>query len=859
MNDQGMFLKSIINPKRSLFGLAAAVAVAGASPDTEAQNFAEKAADSIKSLPGFEVELVYNVPQETQGSWVAMTLDDKGRFIVSDQYGKLYRAVVPAAGQNGEVSVEAIDLDIGGAQGLLYAFDSLYVVTNTEKHGGRGLYRVKDSDGNDSFDKVELLKKFEEQGGEHGPHAVVLGPDGKSLYIVVGNQTALPRYDHTFVPPVWGEDLILPRIYGRGFMRGVEAPRGWIARTDPDGETWEIIATGFRNEYDAAFNRDGELFTYDADMEWDMNTPWYRPTRVNHVVRGAEFGWRNGSGKWPEYYADSLPATVNIGPGSPTGVAFGYGAKFPAKYQDAFYICDWSYGKLYAVHLSEDHSTYTGSFEEFVSGSPLPLTDIIVHPGDGALYFTVGGRRTQSGLYRVVYKGDAVTSPSTSETSAEAANARTLRESLEFFMRPGAPQIGINLAWKHLNHDDRFIRSAARTVLEHQPIGKWRNRLNKEEDPARKLAACLALARVGMRDLDGRPDRAVNQLKNQILKSLESIDMDEVTPTHHLEALRIVSLLCIRLGNPSDEWVSKIVNELERVMPTEVREFNSEALQLLVHFQSSEAPAIGVALLESAPSQQEQIDYAKSLRLARKGWNTDLRKRYFNWFPKAFGYRGGASFSKFVESIRNDAVDGLTPDQKSEIQSILDRQPEAKNPLQVMAESLAGRSFVKEWALDELSAKTQTGLVGRNFENGRKVFGSAGCFACHRFGQDGGALGPDLTGAGGRFTPHDLLESIIYPEKEISDQYGQVVITLDDDSQIIGRIANLSGKNLMVNTDMLNPADMTGVNRDKVKSIEPSKASMMPPGLLNLLKEDEILDLTAYLLSGGNPNNPMFR
>ena len=54
-----------------------------------------------------------------------------------------------------------------------------------------------------------------------------------------------------------------------------------------------------RNPFDIAFNHDGELFTYDADMEWDIGEPWYRPTRVNHIISGAEFGFRNGSAKWP--------------------------------------------------------------------------------------------------------------------------------------------------------------------------------------------------------------------------------------------------------------------------------------------------------------------------------------------------------------------------------------------------------------------------------------------------------------------------------------------------------------------------------------------------------------------------------
>src|SRR5206468_9850774 len=161
-------------------------------------------------------------------------------------------------------------------------------------------------------------------------------------------------------PLIWGEDHLLPRMPdGNGFMAGVLAPGGCVYRVDPDGKNWELISNGYRNPYDMAFNRHGELFTFDADMEWDMNTPWYRPTRVCLVSSGSEYGWRNGAGKWPPYYPDNLPAVLNVGPGSPTGVASGYGAKFPAKYQEAFFICDWSYGKMYAMHLTPDGAAYS--------------------------------------------------------------------------------------------------------------------------------------------------------------------------------------------------------------------------------------------------------------------------------------------------------------------------------------------------------------------------------------------------------------------------------------------------------------------------------------------------------------------
>ena len=105
------------------------------------------------------------------------------------------------------------------------------------------------------------------------------------------------------------EDLLLPRQWdGNGFAASRYAPGGFVLRTDADGKEWELMLGGFRNAYDFAFNADGELFTFDADMEWDWGMPWYRPIRVNHCTSAAEFGWRYGTGKWPEYYADSLGA-----------------------------------------------------------------------------------------------------------------------------------------------------------------------------------------------------------------------------------------------------------------------------------------------------------------------------------------------------------------------------------------------------------------------------------------------------------------------------------------------------------------------------------------------------------------------
>src|SRR5438105_5851795 len=360
----------------SLLGLRDGVSSARADAAKQKMPIATPA-EALKVVKDFNAELLYSVPKDVQGSWVNLCTDPKGRLIACDQYGPLYRITPPPVGKAEQTKVEKLDLPLGGAHGLLWAFDSLYVMVNEGvKLGGvqprRGLHRVHSPDGGDTFEKPEFLHDVP-GAGEHGSHAILLAPDGKSLYVVCGNQTKLVSpLAASRVPRLWGEDHLLPRMPdGNGFMAGVLGPGGCIYHVDPDGKNWELVSTGYRNPFDAAFNRHGDLFTYDADMESDLNTPWYRPARVCLAASGSEFGWRNGAGKWPAYYPDSLPAILDIGPGSPTGVVFGYGTKFPPKYQDALFICDWSYGKLYAVHLRAEGSAYKAEPEEFVTGTPL--------------------------------------------------------------------------------------------------------------------------------------------------------------------------------------------------------------------------------------------------------------------------------------------------------------------------------------------------------------------------------------------------------------------------------------------------------------------------------------------------------
>ena len=832
-------------------------------------------ASGIQALPGFDVKQIYTVPKDQEGSWVAITEDNKGRLITSDQYGGIYRVTLPAAGKDDEVEVEPLKLPsglngkpLGGAHGLLYAFDSLYLMNN--EMTDKGLWRLTDTDNDDQYDKAELIRKCD-GGGEHGTHGIVLGPDGKSIYFVNGNHTKVPdKLDYTR-PVAMGEDHLITRLWdANGHARGILAPGGYVCKTDPDGKRVELFAGGFRNQYDIAFDANGELFTYDSDMEWDMGSPWYMPTRINHIVSGGDYGWRSGAGRWPSYYADSLPAAVDIGPGSPTGTVFGTGAKFPAKYQRAMFALDWTYGTMWAIHFKPDGASFKAEKEEFVAGKPMPFTDAIIRREDGAMYFTTGGRKSQSALYRVTYSG--------SESTAAAAKVEPtpeakLRRTLETLQAEGTGLDALAKAWPSLSSKDRFLRFTAREAIERQPAEKWADKALAETNPQASIEALIALARVGDKSLQPK-----------LFVSLGRLDFTKLPEELRQPYLRAWQLVFTRMGKPSPDICAKIAERLDPLFPNTDPLINRELVALLVYLDSPSIVAKTVLLLDTAKDaditiasdavlsrndgyatavagmhgshpNRQAIAYAYVLREARVGWTPELRKTFFGWFPRTSKWSGGNSFKGFLNNIRNEALANCVtdPSERAALETLAKSAPPAAAANLVMPKGPG-----KDYTADEVASLAKDGLKGRNFEQGKAMFSSQLCINCHHFGGDGGNSGPDLTGAGNRYTVRDLAENIIEPSKVISDQYPSEQIDLKDGGTVVGRVVVEENGKLFVMASALAPDALTTVDSANVKKRQPFNISMMPPGLLTTLNKDELLDLFAYILSGGNPKDPRF-
>lgn len=349
---------------------------------------------------GFSVEEVY--PADKAGSVVTITFDADGRLILSREKGPVVRLL--DKDNDGRPDGEQVVTDkVTNCQGL--QFDGADLLAVGLGPDGPGMYRVRDTNGDGAGDVVETVTLSTADMQEHGPHAVFFGPDGY-VYWILGNHTGImPTYAPASPHRRWREgQLLRSYVDARGHAAAIRAPGGVVLRRNPSrpDADWETVAGGFRNAYDAAFNLSGELFTFDSDMEWDIDLPWYRPVRTNHVVPGAEFGWRTGSGKWPAYYPDSLPGLSDVGRGSPVGVAFYQGDAYPEKYRDAFLVADWSRGRILAGFLKKAGGTYAEEQVEFVLGTPMNVTDLDVGP-DGNVYFSKGGRSTEGGIYRVVY------------------------------------------------------------------------------------------------------------------------------------------------------------------------------------------------------------------------------------------------------------------------------------------------------------------------------------------------------------------------------------------------------------------------------------------------------------------------
>jgi putative heme-binding domain-containing protein len=345
--------------------------------------------------------------------------------------------------------------------------------------------------------------------------------------------------------------------------------------------------------------------------------------------------------------------------------------------------------------------------------------------------------------------------------------------------------------------------------------------------------------------------------------------------------LRAYALIFIRQGKPPIDQVTRVLAQLDDKFPAKDALLNNELSRVLVYLDSPTVITKTLALMQQDQGEisndlgdllarnqgyggtiakmlanhpdLQKIHYALVLRNMRYGWTLDQRKVYFEWFNDALKKNGGASYQGFINNIRSEALANVSEAEKKALASTVIAPPPEPEDLP------KPKGPGHKWELGELVELATAGLTARDFANGKTMFAAAQCASCHRFDGDGGATGPDLSNVAGRFSIKDLSEALVVPNKVISDQYRGSVILTNSGTLIVGRVVNEQDGVLTVVTDPFDATKVLKIKKDDIDELRPSPTSLMPENLLDKLNRDEVLDLIAYMLSRGNPNDRIFQ
>jgi putative heme-binding domain-containing protein len=454
-----------------------------------------------------------------------------------------------------------------------------------------------------------------------------------------------------------------------------------------------------------------------------------------------------------------------------------------------------------------------------------------------------------------------------------------LRRQLEGFH--GAPNAAaVATVWPHLNHADRHIRYAARMALEHQPLSAWKEKALNE-----KNAVALTNAMIGLVRTTTEVDKAL------IIDALYGINYASLSASQQLDVLRAYELVFSRFGMPESAQKKKLIALFDAQYPANTNDFNKALSKLLVFLEapsvlpktlvlmdkkeqnnpndelamSSEDlilrnPQYGLdiaKMLEKMPEPQ-QTYLAIMISKAEKGWNPEMREKYFAWYRKAFSYRGGNSYIGFIDKARNFALKNVSKGKRKYYDELSggDLLTDSGNDLE---RSDYPKGPGKNYQLKDMDTLFASALKNRNFKTGKSMYIATTCIRCHAIKGEGGNVGPDLTQIGTRFSTKDIMEAILLPSKTISDQYATTEFQLKNGKSMVGKITNQDEENYYIAQNPYVADILVKVPKKNVLSKNYSTVSSMLPGMVNSLNAEELRDLVAYLTSGGDENHAVFK
>ena len=431
------------------------------------------------------------------------------------------------------------------------------------------------------------------------------------MMVMVGNnETVADQYldleSHVLKYPD-GQFLPYMANFGRSARMGAHSA---LYQWDPAQRKFRVFSGGNRNSYDFAYNLAGEAFLFDSDMEWDIGLPWYRDVRTAHQVLNGDYGYRDGSGKYPSYYIDSLPPVRDLGRGSPVGVETYQSDAYPRSFFDSLLEADWSRGRILFTALTPAGATYTARTDraELVHGEPLNVTDLEVGP-DGLLYFSTGGRNTTGGIWRLRYTGTVPPAPDKTGVLAIVRQAQPLSSwgwaSIERAKATMGLNFGVELD-RLARNTSADVADRSRAIYEMQrhgvpPSAEMLGALMKDtRAPVRAAAVFVAgvqgenarqLAAAGLRDADPMVRRRAAEA---LVRMGQSPDRPSLAPVSDIYALLADSDSFVRWAGrvalehtTRAEWAGRVLADTNAVSAPEgmlawIRTRGTESVQPII-------------------------------------------------------------------------------------------------------------------------------------------------------------------------------------------------------------------------------------------------------------------------------------
>jgi len=379
---------------------------------------AQAGGEELVAPPGSRVEIVAPV----HASLLNLVVEERGKLLLATESQGILRAT-DLDGDGTYERVESVTEALRLVQGLARAGELLYAVGRRASDSAQGVWRLRlDAATGAATGEPELLIGVEGDD-EHGAHALRFAPGGE-LLLSVGDSASLATPPQPPLPEPDERELVPPLPDPSGLGARQRWPYGHLARIEPASGSWSVLTCGLRNAFDFDWLADGTLVTVDSDMEWDLGLPWYRPVRVLECRAGADHGSRPGSAA--RAMQREARAVLELGRGSPTGLATLRGASWPESLRGALVVGDWANGRLVAVYPQRVAGELVGAAETLVQArGALPVTGLA--EDERGLLFVAGGRGAMGRVWRLSWTGDAA-APRPSEPPAPDPERRAAEE-----------------------------------------------------------------------------------------------------------------------------------------------------------------------------------------------------------------------------------------------------------------------------------------------------------------------------------------------------------------------------------------------------------------------------------------------